>query len=58
MLETKRLRIRLFREDDLDEIVLEKLGFVYLRDDHYYDADVRYHRMEESRWMSRTANES
>ncbi len=60
-----------FEEVDLDWIVgivqppnkaslrvLEKLGFVYLRDDHYYEADVLYHRIEKSRWTSRAANES
>lgn len=34
--------------------VLRKLGFVYLRDDHYYNADVLYHRLERSRWRSRS----
>ncbi len=35
--------------------VLEKLGFVYLREDHFYNADVLYHRLERSRWTARTA---
>lgn len=35
--------------------VLEKLGFVYLRDDHYYNADVLYHRLERSRWRGPTS---
>lgn len=32
--------------------VMKKLGFKFVREDHYYDTDVLYHRIERGEWVA------